>query len=300
MPEVDWQLSNLGQWDINLRLAIHSLLALPDAARDENVELCGAIDSVRELFRVFGHFRPKRTTALREFGALIDERTRSQQGIYCELCWRQTIRSKRLEELASMPLNEAGRLRGSERIVAGNLSGRYCMVHKPGSAKYHADLRYKKAFHHHLAVLLGSERSHYAFNFHLPDAADIQEVRKTAYDQVHSRLHAIAPAGQQAVGLREKIWVMHREGISQAEMARRLGVSRQAISKAWKSLSSLVDARQAGSYIDPVTGEVPFSATTYAAVRDALRSGLSFAETAKAVGLDNGTLDSLLRAAAGR
>ena len=181
------------------------------------------------------------------------------------------------------------------RMSAGNLSQRYCSIHKPGSSKYHADLRYKSAFQRQLAVLMGSARSEFAINFRPPDAADMQEVRKTAYDQVHSGLHAIASASGASMGLREKIWLMHGEGLSQSEMAKRLGVSRQAVSKAKKSLEELLNTHLAGSYLNPITGEAQVSERTREDIQDGLRHGLPIATIAKEVGLSKGTVDGLAR-----
>jgi predicted DNA-binding protein YlxM (UPF0122 family) len=343
MPEIDWQLLNMERWDSNLRFAIRSLLGPSGAWLPDAGVLCGALESVRELFRLFGHFRPKLTKALRGFDALMDDRTRPQGTAYCELCWRESIRSKKLQELdakerkavravlgASIVGGDGKDLRWAqalmlktsrhlppaaamvskseaveisriferfsiERMSAGNLSQRYCSIHKPGSSKYHADLRYKSAFQRQLKVLMGLARSEYAINFRPPDAADRQEVRKTAYDQVHSGLHAIASGIGTSMGLREKIWLMHGEGLSQPEMAKRLGVSRQAISKAKKSLEELLNAHHAGSYLNPLTGEAQVPERIRDDIRDALKRGLPVAAIAKEVGLGKGTVDGLVR-----
>ncbi|MBN2990535.1 MarR family transcriptional regulator [Pseudomonas cedrina subsp. fulgida] len=345
MPEIDWQLQNLDRWDSNIRFAIRSLLN-PKGVPFEGAEpLCGALESVRDLFRLMHHFRPLRTKALRDFDAAIDDRTRPQDGGYCELCWRVSIRSDRLQELAAHQRHEVGEIVRSaqcqlsdeeqearlaqawmlesslrfspfciliskaeaaklrlvferfriERIVAGNLSSRYCHVHKPGSSKYHADLRYKAAFQRHLTALSGAGRSEFAFNFRAPSAADTQEVRKVAYDQVHSGLHVVTSRKTPSFGLREKVWLMHVEGISQSEMARRLGISRQAISKAKKSLESLMNTQHAGSYINPLTGEAQVPELIRKAIRDATMKGLSITVIAKEVGLSKGTVDGLVR-----
>lgn len=343
MPEIDWQLLNLERWDSNLRFAIRSLLGPSGAPRPDASVLCGALESVRELFRLLRHFRPKLTKALRDFDVLIDDRTRPQGSVYCELCWRESIRSKRLQEIDAKERQEVGAVFRSsslaederdvrwaqvlmlktnrhlptattlistaevtklghiferfraERMTAGNLSNRYCSIHKPGSSKYHADLRYKAAFERHLSVLTGSGRSDFAVNFRPPEAADMQEVRKTAYDQVHSGLRALASGSSASMGLREKIWLMHGEGLSQSDMAKRLGVSRQAISKAKKSLEELVNAHLAGSYIDPLIGEAQVPERIRDDIRDALRRGLPVAAIAKEVGLSKGTVDGLVR-----
>ncbi|WP_447771964.1 MarR family transcriptional regulator [Pseudomonas kilonensis] len=345
MPEIDWQLQNLDRWDSNIRFAIRSLLNPKGVPFEGAAPLCGALESVRDLFRLMHHFRPLRTKALRDFDVAIDDRTRPQDGGYCELCWRVSTRSNRLQELASQQRHEVSEIVRSaqcqlsdeeqearlaqawmlesslrlspsctliskaeaaklrlvferfriERIVAGNLSSRYCHVHKPGSPKYHADLRYKAAFQRHLTALSGSGRSEFAFNFRAPSAADTQEVRKVAYDQVHSGLHVVTARKAPSFGLREKVWLMHAEGISQSEMARQLGISRQAISKAKKSLESLMNTHHAGSYINPLTGEAQVPDPIRKAIRDAAVKGLSITVIAKEVGLSKGTVDGLVR-----
>lgn len=108
MPEIDWQLLNLERWDSNLRFAIRSLLdplgaPLPDAS-----VLLGALESVRELFRLLRHFRPKLTKALNDFDSLVDDRTRPQGTVFCERCWRESIRSKRLQEIDAKERQEIG------------------------------------------------------------------------------------------------------------------------------------------------------------------------------------------------
>lgn len=123
----------------------------------------------------------------------------------------------------------------------------------------------------------------------------MQEVRKTAYDQVHSGLHAIVSGSSASMGLREKVWLMHGEGLRQSDMAKRLGVSRQAISKAKKSLVELVNAHHAGSYIDPRIGEAQVPERIRNDIQDALRRGLPVAAIAKEVGLSKGTVDGLVR-----
>jgi transcriptional regulator len=83
------------------------------------------------------------------------------------------------------------------------------------------------------------------------------------------------------MGLREKALLMRQEGLSQSEMARRLGVSRQAISKAKKSLEALVGSQQAGSYLNPLTGESQVPEHIRARIRDGVDRGLSVATIAR-------------------
>lgn len=283
------QLSNLGFWEMNLRCVMQNL----GKRTDENCEMLDTFDLlVYQLIPLLRRFRPTRTTTHPEYESLRHDQTGSWDEHYCELCWRLTVRSVRLAEVRCLTTNNEQRSR--ERIKAGRLSNRYCSMHMPGTARYHADLRYKAAFQRHLDAVYRRRSSDYTFNLQPPSSPDTQELRKLAYDQVHSGLHAIAPKKASGPGLREKVWLMHQEGLSQSEMARRLGVSRQAISKAKKSLESLMNVHHAGCYLNPITGEAQVHESVREAIRDAFGRGLSVAAIAKEVGLTKGTVDGLV------
>lgn len=342
ISDIEWQLRNLARWDVNLRFAIRSSLIAKGSSHSGAERICGVLDSTRSLFKLLSHFRPRRITALKNYSILIDDRIRPQSEEYCELCWRETIRSVRLNEIHTLEkqlvleiCNSAGLSKDlqlarskqawmskviqdiprsltllskselrkisdiyekchAEKIFAGNLSCRYCETHKPGSKKYHADLRYKTAFQNHLSVLYGHRKSEFAVNLLPPEAADTQELRKLAYDQIHSGLHPITSKKESGLGLREKIGIMSKEGLSQSEMARRLGISRQAISKAKKSLEHLLNFHHAGSYINPVTGEAAVPSSTIALIKYAFEEGKSAAVIARKAGLTKSTVEGLI------
>lgn len=288
---VAWQLSNLGFWERNFRCVLQNL----GPRTDENGEMLDTFDLiVYQLIPLLRCFRPTRTTTHPEYESLRVDQTTSWDEHYCELCWRLTVRSVRLAEIKRLTAGNEQRSR--ERIKAGRLSNRYCEMHMPGTARYHADLRYKAAFQRHIDALHRRRASDYAFNLKPPSSPDTQELRKLAYDQVHSGLHSIAPKKAAGPGLREKVWSMHQEGLSQSEMARRLGISRQAISKAKKSLESLLNAHHAGSYLNSITGEAQVPESVLDTIKDAFGRGLSVAAIAKEVGLTKGTVDGLVRA----
>lgn len=287
---IAWQIGNIGFWEMNFRCVLQNL----GPRTNENSEMLDTLDLiVYQLIPLLRRFRPTRTSAHPEYESLRDDQTGSWDEHYCELCWRLTVRSVRLAEIKLSTSDNEQRSR--ERIKAGRLSTRYCSLHMPGTARYHADLRYKSAFQRHLEVVHRWRASDYACNLQPPSAPDTQELRKLAYDQVHSGLHAIAPKKAEGPGLREKVWSMHQEGLSQSEMARRLGISRQAISKAKKSLESLLNAHHAGRYLNPITGEAQVPESTRDAIRVALGRGLSVAAIAKEVGLTKGTVEGLVR-----
>ncbi|WP_447588734.1 RNA polymerase sigma factor [Aquipseudomonas campi] len=290
MLPIAWQLENIGFWEMNFRCVLQNL----GPRTNENSEMLDTFDLITyELIPLLRRFRPTRTASHLGYENVRDDQTGSWDEHYCELCWRLTVRSVRLEEIRRLTLDD--RQRSRERIKAGRHSNRYCSLHMPGTAQYHADLRYKAAFQRHLDTIFRGRVSDYAFNLQPPSSPDTQELRKLAYDQVHSGLHAITPKEEKGLGLREKVWLMYREGLSQSEMARRLGISRQAISKAKKSLESLMNVHHAGCYLNPITGEAQVPARVLDEIRGGLRRGLPIAAIAKAVGLSKGTVDGLTR-----
>lgn len=78
---------------------------------------------------------------------------------------------------------------------------------------------------------------------------------------------------------------MAREGLSQAEMVRRLGVTRQTVSKAMKSFSRLMGVRSSEAYIDPTSGEVSISDEQLALIHAMELQGATVADIARAAGL---------------
>ncbi|WP_228396942.1 helix-turn-helix domain-containing protein [Limnobaculum xujianqingii] len=152
--------------------------------------------------------RPHRGTHPRFDGRLPDKLTRPQPVTYCVLCWRLSLRSERMLQAKQPVPPDAGIRR---------LSDRYCAEHNPSDprSRYWTDRRYKDAFERELALLLHDL------------AMDRQQARKLAYERAHVRK---APPKRSPL-MHEKVRELVAQGITQAEIARRLGVSRQAV---WK------------------------------------------------------------------
>ena len=146
-------------------------------------------------------------------------------------------------------------------------------------------------------ALYGFDESTYEFRFSLPRSADEQEIRKTAYDLVHSRVRALGSAD---VGSKERIFMLYRKGLRQAKIARQLGVSRQSVSKTLKDLELLIQARQEDEELSCSTGE-PLSLSGKLGEpirREILRlyeDGLSVAQIARQVNRFRHTVDTVVR-----
>lgn len=201
-----------------------------------------------------------------------DSLTRPDQYTFCDLCWRESLRCSALNA-------------GESKFRARRLTSRFCEHHDPRNphSQYRADIRYKEAFRQELDALLNVGQSAFSFSFHAPRGADFQELRKTAYDLVHARLR---PLSSKEPGLREQVATLLISGLNQSEVARRLGVSRQAVSKAKKSLEGILKARQHDAEISPRTGESlslsgPGGEQLRARVSAMMREGKSTSEIAR-------------------
>lgn len=213
-------------WAECLRLVIRD--ATQDQFGDAATMFSATVDSVLSLFRRLSRRRPYWHLEP-DFGRVSDKIVRPDDGTFCELCWRPSMRT---EALKSRSNNFNGR----------RLSPRYCSHHNPSDSrsKYRTDLRYRAAFSREVEALFRFESSAYLLRIQ-PRSFDEEDVRKAAYALVHSRLR---PLGARRPGLRERVFSLHARGLRQAEIACELGVSRQAVSKALKNLrTALSDPR---------------------------------------------------------
>jgi len=311
MPPANWQLLIMSYWDLNLNTALRLMTrsrkrpsglkkllsqSEPQVVSRPEDELYGALELARELILLLAYFRPKSTTKIPDHDSVPDSTTCSQEKTFCELCWRPTIRSSLLNE---MPRPTADIDNYWKSIVnSGRVSNRYCETHKPGSNGYHADLRYKKAFERQLQVLMSRRNiSTYAIDL-MPNDHTMVALRKTAYEQVHARLRPISSSYEAAVGLKEKIWPLWCQGLSQSEIARELGVTRQAVFKALAELRDIVSAHHASCDFDPITDELRISQQIQDSIRIGLENKESPSSIAKSVGLTKATVLELARSIA--
>lgn len=205
VQEIDWQIANLEEWRQHLESAI-ALAGAMDAT--ERHVCCASLISIQNLLTALQYFRPLRGGHPRFDGLLPDRLTRPQPVTYCALCWRLSLRSEKLGEGKSPIPPDAGVRR---------LSNRYCAVHNPSDpdSRYWTDRRYREGFERQLVLL------------RVDQGLGEVELRQLAY----KRAHEPRPVIRHSSGLREKVQAMLVEGLSQAEIARRLGVSRQTV---WK------------------------------------------------------------------
>ena len=141
-------------------------------------------------------------------------------------------------------------------IKARRLSHRFCSEHNPSdpSSRYRNDLRYKQVFQRELMALQRkAAQSLFEVRFHPPRSADSEEIRKTAYDLAHARLHPLTRLEKPS--LRESVWLFHLQGLRQADIARQLGIKRQSVSRAIRNTKKLLKTRQQEQTLNPASGE---------------------------------------------
>lgn len=223
LSAADQRIGALMQWDECLRIAARFA---PDG--QGQIAYVASLDTIRSLIAKMKHFRPQRQVDAT--GSVHnDSRTRADQDALCELCWRATMRTTALTS-------------GSHRGSAQRKSGRFCSVHDPSNpaSKYRRDVRYREAFRREVDALSKMDSTSFLVSPFIPRGADFTDLRRAAYNLVHARLR---PANSGSPGLRERVAHMLSQGMSQSEIARQLGISRQAVSQANRSMKKTVEAR---------------------------------------------------------
>lgn len=196
----------------------------------------GTISSVRELFITLRGLSATRASVSNATGPL-----------YCELCWRPTMLWQ------SEHYNLPSSLWPVAFQSSQKPSKRFCHIHVPGvpGSKYRSDLRYRDAFRRELhAQILKGRGSAYILHLRPPPSADESEMRKLAYDQVHSGIGK-KRGYRGSHGTREVAAVLFANGTSVAKIAEKMGISRQAVYKALKSLREALDAHETSKYVNP-------------------------------------------------
>ena len=223
LSAADQRISALMQWDECMRIAARFA---PNCQGQS--AYVASLDTMRSLIAKLRHFRPQREidaagTVHKDF------RTRVDQDSFCELCWRLSMRTVAL-------------LGGTRTISAQRKSGRFCSVHDPSNPKsqYRRDLRYRTAFRREVDALSKMDSTAFLISPIVHVGADFADMRRAAYNLVHARLR---PSNSSTPGLRECVAHLLSQGVSQSEAARQLGISRQAVSQANKSLEKTVASR---------------------------------------------------------
>jgi|GEM_PF-1263412 len=285
----DRYIYNIRIWDQKFRKAIHSVTTsaqpthVPETideweffsetehtdalSQEEEAEISESsrfictLDRVRATLNYLTYLRPKSGTIpgkQRQYhelngievphSPLLDSRTRPQGDNYCELCWRLTMRSDALK---------AQRNIDSPASQARKLSDRYCHIHNPSdpTSKYRRDLPYKKIFRDELlAFHRRALRSKFILPPITPRSPDDQEIRKAVYEMIRTGTYAVYSKTDSPPPLMQRILAVRRKGMTQSEIARQLGISKQAVSAQMKKIRTYLEKRSKEIY-DPLSME---------------------------------------------
>lgn len=287
--------TSLSEWDANLRFAIRS--AYTDKEGEDSHlrrQFPATLDALRLLIDELDSMEPVSVRPTRGAQDRVSyAQVSSNTGGFCELCWRYTERY------------QAERAREANSTTPRKESTRYCAYHRPDAQPaehhcYRADIRYRDAFHRELDALKWGEDSEHVFRFQPPTAAGEEEIRKAAYDTVHCGIRPLRGQTARGDSFAEKVWQLHREDLSQPHIGRRLGATKQAVSRALKQLHRLAEIQQAEAQVDPLSEE-SFSLHTqstralFQEIRALRRQQWSTARIARHVGRFKHTVKAIYR-----
>lgn len=288
--------ANLSDWEAGLRFAIRSAdQSAQTRALQSGGEFAATLDALRYLVRGLKRLRPETVRPLSRREAHVPfEQVGPATARLCELCWRYTERY------------QAQRTRNDPTFgTPQKQNDRYCVYHVPvGSPddyhSYRADIRYRDAFHREVAALEWGGVSEYGFRFHPRVPGDEQEIRKAAYDTVHSGIRPLRGQSHYDTGFAEQVWQRYRAGTSQAEIGRLLGAHRSAVCRTLRQLRGVVARHRADGEIHPVTDE-PFSLSQestrllFEEIRRLRQQGSSTARIASQLGRTQCTVKAVYR-----
>jgi len=143
-----------------------------------------------------GCLTPRRTNG--PIGQKLVRHSDPRAPVYCSLCWRSTVYTSAVHGSAE------GSKRGSRR---------FCSFHDPAdsTSQYRRDLPYRAAFDRERRAIVGIGPSAHKLRFEPVSYAE-EDVRRAAYALVRSGLR----------GIKEQVFLLHSQGVSQAGIARRL------------------------------------------------------------------------------
>ena len=247
---------NLWQWRENMRFATR--IAMTEL-RSNNYEigLWRSLETIDEIieFLQAESFKPKTIQFIeksneRNLGdgkkTYLAKKSRSKYSPYCELCWRYTQWEKMKIDIH--PSNPNAHF---------SKSNRFCEFHDPKKnfSNYRHDLRYKLAFQNEINSLLNQSKSLYAIVFSEP-SNEMDSIRKAAYDLVHSQMRKNINKSGDKKSLIEKVFALQEEKLTQSQIARVLGITRQSVWTSFKKIDRLFEIREREKNLNIITGEI--------------------------------------------
>lgn len=252
---LQWYQFNLSKWDEALRLLIHGALAACHRANaskltaTQNAALktfTDTLDTARKVLQVISDLEPGRVVQ-RDGRRVPVDPDRFSSDVYCELCWRKTMRAKAVSQT----------MRGTSSLE--KLSNRFCEDHNPSrtdfsgkkdyryGSLYKKDLPYKRIFQEEVNAeqFLMKSLFHAALLIQ-PQDPDTQETRRAIYDMVHhSGVYSVFASSKTGSGVvREAILDLRVRGQNPAQIAKDLNIPRQRVDRHWTRLNEYLTYRK--------------------------------------------------------
>lgn len=209
---------------------------------------------------------------------------------YCRICWRETTKYAFLRQLVFGPYEDLP-------ASGGALSRKYCWLHMPKTdgSRYWVDRRREGAINAQRLNLYKPRKAAFVSALIPKNGVDDQEARKLAYDLNRNRLRSdVAPESE--LKLRDRVALLMGKGFSQSEIARRCGVSRQAVNKVVKRLKEIwLAGRREIDCLNPVTNEIMEWDVLLGRVQELLAEGCPRADIATRLGVYRHTVDAMVQ-----
>src|SRR5699024_2915996 len=242
---------NLGAWDDNLRFAIRSHWAAVQAtktAEEQGPDFAETLDALRLLISQMRRMRPESVrpqAGIRQRAPY--RQVSSNVRETCQMCWRPTQR------------HVHNQWRNTALITAepSAHSARYCAYHKPTEIPpeyhlYRSDIHYQNSYWRELDAIENSQASAFLFRLQPPVGANESEQQKAVYDTIHCGIRPLRGSNWNEPSFAEKVWALRQKKCTQTDIARQLGVHRQAVSRTLKKLETIIEIHRREAEIDPL------------------------------------------------
>lgn len=220
------------------RVLIRQYMSATRHTGELSKEVIGTLETLVEVIGACGRKRPARSRCTVEGVTQNAQRNRD----FCEVCGQPS-------ELAHL-INTGDWPESADTDYALHLSNRYCASHRPRHAdgtwnpKYQRAKRSKNLFNLELARLTEQSAQRTPSPKHDTPAAELFAFHithsngLTAADEGALREQARLMIDARLTDAKKQMLILRASGLNQSEIARRMGISRQAVSKALGSIPS--------------------------------------------------------------
>lgn len=220
------------------RVLIRQYISATRHTGEQSREVIGTLETLVEVIGACGRKRPARSRCAVEGVNQNAQRNRD----FCEVCGQPS-------ELAHL-INTGDWPESADTDYALHLSNRYCASHRPRHAdgtwnpQYQRAKRSKNLFNLELARLTEQSAQRTLSPKHDTPAAELFAFHithsngLTAADEGALREQARLMIDARLTDAKKQMLILRASGLSQSDIARRMGISRQAVSKALGSIPS--------------------------------------------------------------